>query len=146
MDGRRFDGLARILSGDTDRRGALRALAAVVVAGGSGATAAAKASRAWHCSSKADCRQRIDDRCMRARCRRGKCSFVAIRCAGGSHCCRNGRCCENDPTPACASDDDCASSDPCVRSHCSAGHCISLVVDCVPGYACCESGKCCPVP
>lgn len=149
MEARRFDGIARAWAGAMNRRGALRSVAALLLAGGSGAQsllgADAQERRGSRCSSNADCRSRSEDRCIRARCRRGRCSFVAIRCAGGYRCCGNGRCCENDPVPGCTSHADCSSNDPCVRSRCRNGRCRTLVVDCAVGFTCCGNGACCPV-
>lgn len=149
MDERRFDGIARAWSGGMDRRGAFRSLAALLVAGWGGdrsirsAAAQERSGPSGVCTSTAECRSRVDDRCIRARCWRGQCSFVAIRCAAGFRCCGNGRCCEDETVPGCASDAECGTNDPCIQSRCENRVCISLIVDCAPGFICCGNGECC---
>lgn len=152
MDGRRFDGIARTWSRGLDRRGALRSLSALLVAGWSAERAAGSVSAQdgldVPCSSNGECRGRNPDDCMLAHCWRGRCAYAAIRCAAGYACCGNGRCCENEPAPlpGCRTDADCASSDPCVSSRCETGLCVATVIDCAPGYACCGAAGCCLLP
>jgi hypothetical protein len=151
MDGRRFDGIARGWAGGANRRTALRSLASLLLAawGAGKGLRVAGAQKHWptRCASTADCRAGFPDECVRAHCWRGRCGYVAIRCAAGYHCCGNGRCCEDETAPpGCTSDADCATTDPCVLSRCDSGLCVSLVVDCAPGYACCGIAECCPAP
>ena len=152
MDGRRFDGIARTWAGASDRRGALRSLASLLLVawGARNGRSGARAQENWptRCASSADCRAGLPDDCVRAHCWRGRCAHAAIRCAAGHHCCGNGRCCEDapEPAPGCTADADCATSDPCVQSRCEDGLCVSLVVDCAPGYTCCGNAECCPAP
>ena len=148
MNDRHVDGFTWVWSRGTNRRGTLRSLASLLLAGWVSDVASAQENLDDRCSSNADCRAGHADDCMRAHCWRGRCAYAAIRCAAGYHCCGNGRCCEDEPEPVpCASDADCgATIDPCVQSRCENGLCVSLVVDCAPGFTCCGNAECCPTP
>jgi hypothetical protein len=149
MDDQRFDGIARAWSAGTNRRGAVCSLAVLALAGwrGSQSPGSADAQEVTaarrECAHPSDCRSRVTDHCVNARCVGGRCQFVAVRCAAGFPCCGNGRCCEAAPIPGCIMDADCATDIPCIQSRCVNGVCVTLVVDGAPGTSCCGNGMGC---
>jgi hypothetical protein len=151
MAGQRLDHFARELGTAVDRRGALRAVAGVLLAVAftwrSHRRGLAQETLPPPCRSDDDCLGDGLDTCMGAYCLDGVCETFVVDCLPGDVCCGNGSCCPGTGVIGCFADADCAiaSDDPCLVARCESGQCAMLIVDCAPGFSCCGSGECCPV-
>lgn len=149
MDGHLLDRIARSFATRAHRRGALRALAAGLLAGwGWRFPRPVRAQPSpdlgpLPCAQDADCADADLDSCTGGACLDGLCAYFIVSCTPGHVCCGNGACCPE--SGQCLSDLDCAQTtdDPCAGATCEDGLCIPYILSCAPGAVCCK-GACAP--
>lgn len=151
MDGPDFDRITRSWARRTNRRGALRGLAAGLLTGwgwrrSGGAAVAQEGPAAITCTQDAECLDGDLDPCTGATCVDGSCTYFIVDCIPGHVCCDNGACCPSEEPGICLTDADCmpTSGDPCEGTLCEGGVCVSFLVSCAADHACCGNGACCP--
>lgn len=146
-----FDRIVRTLWSTLDRRGALRAMGAGLLAAYPRHAAARQAMAQTEpapdtCAADTDCSDGDLDPCTGAACVDGLCTYFIVDCIPGYACCGNGACCPAGEPGSCLADTDCApiGLHPCEGVRCEGGACVPFLVTCASGFACCGNGACCP--